>query len=102
MSGGGPPSDATIRLAEAQAGVVPGCDRLGGDAHLSHEGHLDTIDRVDARALPRKGAEPEVVVVRGWRYANRRRRYGNLRWCMGAMLTLLLCTCDAHAMPELK
>ena len=98
-------SEETICLAEAQAGVVPRRDRLGGDAHLTHERHLDAVDSGRprrARALPRKWAEPEVVVVRGWRHANLRRRYGNLRWCMGAMLTLLLCTCDAHAMPELK
>ena len=98
-------SEETICLAEAQAGVVPRRDRLGGDAHLAHERHLDAVDSGRprrARALPRKRAEPEVGVVRGWRYANLRRRYGNLRWCMGAMLTLLLCTCDAHAMPELK
>ena len=102
-------------LAEAQAGVVPGRDQLGGDAHLAHNGHLDTVDSSHprrARALPRKWAEPEVV-VHGWRYANLRRRcanlrrcYANLRWCTGAVLTLLLCTCtctcDMRAMPDLR
>ena len=54
-------SEETICLAEAQAGVVPRRDRLGGDAHLAHERPLDAVDSGRLRNAPRKWAEPEVV-----------------------------------------